>query len=507
MLFFSFLCKLNTSEIVSDNIPVFVFFADYYSCASCNYFNLNQNITLIEKKYPDALILVYLKIADSSLIDNYINNKIKSKNINYLTPDFSDTIEKKLSINNYPTLIIYNFNGNELMRFHGKEFDNLSEVKLSSKTFYSNLINPISVKFSIGVPNTQSIVVSNNVVHYVDMVKNEIGKFSLLTGDSIQSIKPDSTLLNYSLDRLNSSDEKWVNDKMYPLSNYKFVIPIDNKNLYCLSTNVSNVTTDTSFIQKNNTNVANICKLIKIKNIVSKIKDGKTDTIFEFPNNDISYNHLKKMNNNMYTASITQQDKKKILKNKKLYDSAFICVQAKNINFENSEYVISYADIMKEYSLDSISLYSLGLIEFSPETNSYIYLNPFITVFFSYNTTTKIINKFEAKGLLSELFKQSSNFSLLNSHKTNNDYEYFLMEWFINNDEINILILPRNKKKNTQFIVVSKYNLNGEFLGECYYSYADKDVIFRAHLFGDNRTGYKYLLVQSKLHKWQIIRF
>ncbi len=484
--------------------PIFAFFIEFQTCASCNYLTINLNINLIEKKFPESKILVFVNIADSSMIDEKISTKIKSKHIYFLTPDDTDSLEKSLSVSDYPTLIVFNFNGDELLRYSGKEFESISNVKII-KTYDMNIIERTKkINYPIGAPRAQSLTILDSIVYYVDIVKNEIGEFNLQTGDSIKSIQPDDFLKDYSLSKLNKIDEQWINEKMYPLTNYKCIIPLSLDKILCLTTNVAGVTTDTSFVPKNNTVETNVCKLIKILSVLANIENGSTIKIDKFLNDDYTLAHLKRFKNGKLGASLSLMDKKKYLGNLKLLDSAYIFIQASKNDYSDAEYLLSYSVLMKAYGLDSINLYSLGLMDYCPQKDSYFYLNPFMNAFISYKKSNNQITKIVPKGLLCNIFDSNGKLAKFYKNDIQSKYVYYLMEWFIDEDKINILILPKNKEKFTDFFVISTYNLEGIFIKETYYYYDNLDHIFRVHLFGNSTNNKCYQLIQSKERKWQL---
>ena len=126
-------------------------------------------------------------------------------------------------------------------------------------------------------------------------------------------------------------------------------------------------------------------------------------------------------------------------------------------------------------------------------------------VFIKYWKDKDSIIKIVPNGLLKNIFNSSSLKTFFNSEYS--DYKYYLIDLFISNGKINILILPNDQKRYTDFIIVDTYSNDGDFLYETYYLYEDYDKIHLSYIFSDKEKSEAYLLIKSKKRNWQIVKF
>ena len=175
------ICQPDSS--INKLSPVFAYFIDQPGCASCNYLPININLNEITKEFPNSRILVFIKIIDSSFIDSEISSKVKSKEIHYFIDDSSNDITLYFNVKELPAIIILNFNGNEIARYEGKGLKTFSAKKVKNYFKTKTINNTKKVKYPIGVPSDESIILKDSIIYYTDMLKNIIGEFNIFTGD------------------------------------------------------------------------------------------------------------------------------------------------------------------------------------------------------------------------------------------------------------------------------------------------------------------------------------
>ena len=489
-------CK--SDDFINDKLPSFYFFIEPPTCASCVSLPINNVISEIENKFPNLKLEVIVKLADSSLINPFIKKNIKGKNISYAV---TDSILKEFQITCIPTLIVLNFHNDEIARFE-KDSIKYFSIKSIQKlfNFYSlDSSKCIPVKYPIGNPQVQSFFIKKNNLTYVDIMKNEIGVINILNGDSVKTIIPDSSLINKITENISKEDLEWLIDKLYPLLSFNYAIPIENNEYLCNAKVISGVKTDTIVKKVDSVEQKMTRKRYLNRNI--NVLCSNTQ-VFDSIQNNSSINSPKQISANLFISH-------NIIKEKNFnnhLDSLFLITELNNPHFTNSRNLLSLNDLKKAYKLDSIHyIPSIGLVDYSKEKDEYIYLNPWLKTFIAINRKSFELNKICAKGLLNYIIETSANLFETNSGYCNDNY--YIMESGVINNIYNSLILHLNKDKSTDYFVIQKYDLNGNFISEDYYHCDKDDKMFKIHLITDYKKDSGYFLIQSKKRNWFLMNY
>jgi len=502
VLVFSFIlllfldCKSN--ELKNDQLPSFYFFIEPPSCASCVSLPINSIISEIENFFPNSKLEVIVKIADSSLINPFIKKNIRGKSISYAV---TDSILKKYQIEKIPTLIVLNFHKDEIARFENDSIKYFSIKAIQKLINYYSLdsLESISVKYPIGNPQVQSFFIKENNLSYVDIMKNEIGVIDILNGDSINSIIPDSAIINKITEKISDEDLEWLNDRLYPIFTFNYAIPTKNKEYLCNAKVISGVKTDT-IIKIVDSAEQKIARKRYVNSNIN-VLCGNSQIFDSLPNNS-SVNSPKLVGSNLFVCH-------NIIKEKNYnnhLDSLFLITESNNPRFENSRNLLSLNDLKEAYKLDSVHyIPSIGLVDFNWENDEYIYLNPWLKTFISINRKSFEINKIFAKGLLNYIIETSAD--LFESNSGYSDENFYIMESGIIKNTYNILIFHLNKDKSTDYFVIQKYDLNGNFISEDYYNCDKDDKMFKIHLITDYEKNQGHFLIHSKKRNWYLMNY
>jgi len=382
-----------------NNFPYFIFLTEYQGCAACNYTQLNNCILNLTKFVPSSNIYFYIKIPDSTLIDNSIKSKINTDNVIFLT---EDSVFDNLKISSYPTLLVTNFNGDELFRFEGNQLDKLPYTKFKLFCKKNNFNDLTTIKYPIVIP--KSLVIKNNLLFFVDYSKNEIGTVNIFTGDSINTITPDDTLRKFFLQNCSASEIMNLKELKYPLSQFKSMLPLSNDSLLCVSTNVAYIHHDTIKSEdENSTNEYKARKFTKIKNVIARIIDGRTTKIDTLSNDNYSISNIFEIDSNTYMSSVLSQYVN-VNQTKEFLDTNYAYIRTSTINFNDFKFFLPYGIIKKYYNYENLNLMSMGILRFSKQFNKYYYLNPWMGVFFEYYPELDSIRKIVDKGFLKTTF-------------------------------------------------------------------------------------------------------
>jgi len=84
---------------------------------------------------------------------------------------------------------------------------------------------------------------------------------------------------------------------------------------------------------------------------------------------------------------------------------------------------------------------------------------------------------------------------------------YYIMESGVIDNIHNILILPLNQDKFTDYFIIQKYDLNGNFISEDYYHCDKDDKMFKIHLITDYEKNQAFILIHSKKRNWSLIKY
>ncbi len=497
ILIFSLNCKSN--NLTTNQQPSFYFFIEPPACASCVSLPINNIISEIERFFPNSKLEVILKLADSSLINPFIKKNIRGKNITFAV---TDSILKEFEISNIPTLIVLNFHNDEIARFE-KDSIKYFSIKAIQKlfNFYSlDSSKCIPVKYPIGNPQVQSFFINENNLSYVDIMKNEIGIINAINGDSVSAIVPDSSIINKITTNISEQDLDWLRDNMYPLFTYNYAIPSEKDSYVCNADAICGIKIDTitKIIDSSEQKVTRKKYLKEKVNIIARNNTQVID------NNKIrkSLNSPSKFNSELFTAHIIL--KEKFFSNN--LDSLFLIAESSNPFFLNYRNLLSLEELKTTYNLDSIHyIPSIGLISYINKKDEYIYLNPWLKAFIAINRKSNEINKIYAKGLLKYIIKTSAFLFETNSGYSNENY--YIMESGVIGNIYNILILPLNQDKSTDFFVIQKYDLNGKFISEDYYHCNKDDKMFKIHLITDYEKNKGYILIHSKKRNWCLMKY
>lgn len=496
ILLFFLDCKSN--EIRNEQLPSFYFFIEPPSCASCVSLPINSIISDIEKLFPNSKLEVIVKIADSSLINPFIKKNIRWKNISFAV---TDSILKKYEIEKIPTLIVLNFHEDEIARFENDSIKYFS-INVIQKLFnYYSLdsLKNISVKYPIGNPQVQSFFIKENSLSYVDIMKNEIGVMSILNGDSIKTIIPDSAIINKITEKISDEDLEWLNDRLYPMFTFNYAIPTENNEYLCNAKVICGVKTDT--ITKIVDSAEQKMTRKRYLNSNINVLCGNSQILDSNQNNPRIISP-KQLSSNLYVCH-------NIIKEKNYnnhLDSLFLITESNNPRFENSKNLLSLNDLKKVYKLDSIHyIPSIGLVDFNWESDEYIYLNPWLKAFIAINRKSNEINKICAKGLLKYIIETSAD--IFETNSCYSDENFYIMESGVIQNTYNILILHLNQDKFTDYFIIQKYDLNGNFISEDYYHCNKDDKMFKIHLITDYEKNQAFILIHSKKRNWSLMKY
>lgn len=502
ILVFSFIlllfldCKSN--ELKNEQLPSFYFFIEPPSCASCVSLPINSIISEIEKFFPNSKLEVIVKIADSSLIKPFIKKNIKGKSISFAV---TDSILKKYQIEKIPTLIVLNFHNDEIARFENDslKYFSINAIQKLFNYYSLDILKCISVKYPIGNPQVQSFFIKENNLSYVDIMKNEIGVMSILNGDSVKTIIPDSTIINKITEKISDEDLEWLNDRLYSIFSFNYAIPTENKAYLCNAKVITGVKTDTIVKIVDSTEQKMTRKRYVNSNI--NVLCGNSQILDSNQNNPRVISP-KQVGSNLFVCH-------NIIKEKNYnshLDSIFLITESNNPRFENSRNLLSLNDLKKAYKLDSVHyIPSIGLVDYIKENDEYIYLNPWLKTFISINRKSFEINKIFAKGLLKYIIETSAD--LFESNSGYSDENFYIMESGIIKNTYNVLILHLNKDKSTDYFVIQKYGLNGNFISEDYYNCDKDDKMFKIHLITDYEKNQAFILIHSKKRNWSLIKY
>ena len=485
------------------HLPSFSLFIEPPGCAGCTTLPINNIINNIEKKFPDATLQIYVKIPDSSLITSAIYKCIKAKNINYI---IDEPIIKKLNLKSYPTLIMFNFHNDEIYRYERANIDSFSIQKL--KKLLSNQIinetNAVSIKYPIVKPQVQSFFIKDNKMSYVDIMQNEIGVIDLKTGDSIKTISPDSTLIKSVLKNLEEKDLEWLSGSLFPIIKYKSAIPLGNDEFICKAYLVTGFKSDTVTRIINSLEQKSGRRVMQTKAVNLTVK-GDTTYRIDSTKSKYNVNEPYRLKSNKYLCHISLPSKAS--KENDILDTTYLLAESYNPLLIDVNPFLSLGLIKKVYNWDSVRyIYSIGLVDYNNISDEYYYMNPWLKVFLSYNKKNNIAKKIKPKGLLAFLFEISADFFESNNITTGALEDFYLYGWGLANEAINILIVPHNNDKSSEYFVIQKYDYKCNFISEDYYSYKDNDKIFRVDFISDYDNNNSYLLIQSKKRHWQLIK-
>ncbi|NLO18605.1 MAG: hypothetical protein GX121_01790 [Ignavibacteria bacterium] len=456
---------------------------------------INNIISEIEKFFANSKLEIIVKVADSSLINPFIKKNIRGENISFAV---TDSILKVFGIKSIPTLIVLNFHNDEIARFEKDSIKRFS-AKSIQKLFNHYLLDYskiIPIKYPIGNPQVQSFFIKENNLSYVDIMKNEIGVFNIHSGDSVNTFTPDSALIKKITEKISVEDLEWLHNRLYPIFSFNYAIPTNNNEYLCNAKVISGVKTDT--IVKNVDSVEQKMTRKKYLNRNVNVLFGNIQTLDSKQNNTLA-NSPKQFSSNLFVCH-------NIIKEKNYnnhLDSLFLITESNNPHFLNSRALLSLNDLKKAYKLDSVHyIPSIGLIDYNKENDEYFYLNPWLKTFISINRKNFKTNKICAKGLLNYIVETSAD--LFEANLGYDNENYYIMEAGIIKDTYNILILPLNKDKSTDYYVTQKYDLNGNFISENYYHCEKNDKIFKIHFITDYAKNTGYFLIQSKKRSWYL---